>query len=343
MKSIIIALALLISPFLSAQTYRTQVKPEGKKEWGYMNEKGEMVIAPMYRKCFEFTEDGRAAIIMDKQLILLSADGSQQPASDPALLLGQGKAFFDGLMAVKNRDRKMGYIDTSGKVAIDLKYDEATKFHGGYALVKREGVTFIINTSGEEVQTKHQGTQDLKPFKNGLSPVRDAADKWGYINTKGELAIPVKFSSVGYFSNGLAWARHENGSIGYINTSGEWAIQPQFTVGKEFDPVSGMARVKMDDKWMYTDASGTLMTMTDSDKWENFSDGLAIGRKNDLIGFFDKDGNWAVSPLFEGARAFKNGYAAVRLNGKWGFIDKTGEVVILCSYAAVKDMEIASK
>jgi hypothetical protein len=344
MKKIPLLAALIaITTFLHAQTYLTQVKPMDKKEWGYMNEKGEIVIQPLYRKCYEFTQDGRAAVIMDKKLILLSPDGKQQPTADASLAMDQGKGFYDGLMAVKNKEGKRGFINTNGEIAIDLKYDDVTMFHGGYALAKKGGVTYVINTSGDEVQTKHQGTEDLKPFQNGLSPVRDAANKWGYINTKGELAIPVNFSSVGYFSNGLAWARHENGSIGYINTAGEWAIQPQFTVGKEFDPVSGMARVKIEDKWMYTDAAGTLMTMTDSDKWENFSDGLAMGRKNDLIGFFDKEGKWVISPSFEAARDFKNGYAAVRLNGKWGFIDNTGEVVVPCNYAGVKDMELASK
>lgn len=343
MKSILLALAILASTFLEAQTYLTQVKPEGIKEWGYMNEKGEMVIDALFRKCYQFSEDGRAAIFIDKKLILLSSDGSQQPASNSSLSLGQGKTFFDGLMAVKNKERKMGFINTSGEIAIEMKYDQVTKFQGGYALGKRTEIAYVINTKGEEVQAQFQGAQDVKPFQDGLSPVRDASDKWGFINTKGELEIQPSFSGVGYFSNGLAWARAENGAIGYINKAGEWAVQPQFTVGKEFDPVSGMARVKMDDKWMYTDSAGTLMTMSDSDKWENFSDGLARGRKNGVFGFYDKEGKWAISPLFESARDFKNGYAAVKLNGKWGFINKTGEIVILCNYAAVKDMEKAIK
>ena len=50
-KLITIALSLLLTNGLVAQTYLTQAKPANKKEWGYMNEKGGWIIEPKYRKC----------------------------------------------------------------------------------------------------------------------------------------------------------------------------------------------------------------------------------------------------------------------------------------------------
>ena len=46
-----------------------------------------------------------------------------------------------------------------------------------------------------------------------------------------------------------------------------------------------------------------------------------------------------IEPKFNGARAFKNGFAAVKQGEKWGFIDTKGNWVIEPGYDSVKDME----
>jgi len=43
-----LALGLLVSATAISQTYITHVKPMGKKEWGFINTKGEWVIEAKY-------------------------------------------------------------------------------------------------------------------------------------------------------------------------------------------------------------------------------------------------------------------------------------------------------
>ena len=63
MKRIIPTLLLAaISSISFSQNYITQVKPDGEKQWGYANLKGEIIIPPKYAKCYKFSPEGWAAI-----------------------------------------------------------------------------------------------------------------------------------------------------------------------------------------------------------------------------------------------------------------------------------------
>lgn len=58
--------------------------------------------------------------------------------------------FSDGLAAVK-KDRKVGYIDKTGKVVIPLEYTSGNPFYTGIAYVTRDGEYGLINKKNEEV------------------------------------------------------------------------------------------------------------------------------------------------------------------------------------------------
>lgn len=106
------------------------------------------------------------------------------------------KGFSDGLCPVcvckkKSNDIygdicKYGYIDTTGKIAIDIKYDNVTHFSEGLAAVEEN-------------------------------------NKWGYINTKGEWVIEPQYLEAGIFSEGLASVR-KDGRRCYIDRNGHTVI-----------------------------------------------------------------------------------------------------------------------
>ena len=150
------------------------------------------------------------------------------------------------------------------------------------------------------------------------------------------MVISPNFDGTGYFSEGLAWARDENGKIGFINKKGEWAIKPQFTAAKDFGFKSSMARVKKDEQWGYVSKDGKFITV-DAEGLGDFSEGLADGKKDKLVGFFNSKGEWVIKPQFEAVREFHNGFAAARLNGKWGLINTKGEWVVKPVYDSLKD------
>ena len=125
--------------------------------------------------------------------------------------------------------------------------------------------------------------EDLVPVKSG--------DKWGYMNTAGELAINPQFESAGSFFEGLASVKL-NGKYGYIDKTGNYIVNPQFSYAKDF------------------------------------SDGLAVVKSNDKYGYIGKDGKYVINPQYEYARDFKNGMAVVSVDYKYGFIDTNGKYII---------------
>jgi len=292
MKTLItIALSLLVATGSLAQTYLTQARPADKKEWGYMNEKGEWIIEPKYRKCFKFSE-GYAPIYEGKKFFFINPKGETLKTEVENFKLfnvfGIGmQGFSNGMVAILSQ-KKWGYLNTDGKLAIDLKYDKALKFDEGFAVVRKNEDFFVINKTGDEFPIN--GAVDVKNFSEGLAPYRATNKMFGFIGTDGKEIIKAEFTSVGYFSEGLAWAKTIDKKIGFINEKGEWVIKPTFLAAKDFESVSGLAMVKDGENWVYTNKTGKLLTIS-SDRPKKFENGFAKGIKGDKWGFYNKQGD----------------------------------------------------
>ena len=162
--------------------------------------------------------------------------------------------------------------------------------------------------------------EDLVPVKSG--------DKWGYMNTAGELTINPQFESVGRFSEGLASVKM-NGKYGYIDNTGNFVINAQWDYAGAFE--DGLAIVgngKEDSKYGYIDKTGNYIVNPQFSYAKDFSDGLAVVKSNDKYGYIGKDGKYVINPQYEYARDFKNGMAVVSVDYKYGFIDTNGKYII---------------
>ncbi len=331
-----------------SQTYLVQVKPAGSKTWGYANEKGEIVIPATFEKCYEFSEEGYAPIYepSEKAHHFIDVKGKRLATQITDFKLREGflfgfglRGFTEGMTAIM-QNKKFGYMNTEGKVVVQPKFNDATEFDGGYAVANSEAKRIIIDKKGNETPVEIPGLLDVNKFSEGFAPYRAADKQWGFVNTSGKIVIQAKFLSVGYFSNGLAWAKTSDNKIGYIDTDGNWVIKPGFDVAKEFDKSTGLARVKTGEKWAYTNKAGEISTMSDSEVISDFSDGLAEGKKNGKIGFYNAKCVWEIEPQFDGVRDFKNGFAAAKKGEKWGMINKQGDWVIQPIYDGIHDMAL---
>lgn len=69
-----------------------------------------------------------------------------------------------------------------------------------------------------------------------------------------------------------------------------------------------------------------------------FSEDRAIVKVGNKFGYIDREGNYVVQPIYEAARDFKDGMAAVcNHRDYWGFINTSGKVIIPLLYRNVKD------
>ena len=243
--------------------------------------------------------------------------------------------FYEGLTAVYNGE-KNAYIDVDGKEITSFIYDEAGRFSEGLAVAIRDGKYFIIDTSGKElVELKFTADLGNDCFSEGMFPVW-GNEGLGFINTKGELVIPCKYSSDPgiYFSEGLVSVFNGN-KYGYIDKTGKEVIP--FIYDQAYPFSDGLAPVNKDGKWFYIDKSGKNAFETNSDCL-GFEDGLAVEYSEDGQTHFyiDKTGEKAFENEYDAAEPFKDGYARVgKKSGDdylYGIIDKKGNEVIPCKY-----------
>jgi hypothetical protein len=162
------------------------------------------------------------------------------------------------------RSRKGRYIDREGKVALDTsRFDAVMPFFEGRAIAMiADRWGFIDNTGKVVIETKWDGAF---PFSYGLAAVNRGGKfrqnptphieggKWGFVDLSGNVAIEPAFDFVLKFTEGMAPAVR-NRKWGYIDRNGTFVIAPQFDEAEEFQ--GGLARVKVGTKTGYVDRSG---------------------------------------------------------------------------------------
>lgn len=141
-----------------------------------------------------------------------------------------------------------------------------------------------------------------------------------------DTATPVSgavFDEVRAFSeSGVAPVRIAD-KWGYITKQGTWLFEPQFDEG-EFGFHDGHATVRKGGKWGLVSTDGTYTVDLIADKRVSFANGLARVVIDGKTGFMDTSGNWVIQPTLWWALDFdKYGYAIARIedDGQFGFME----------------------
>jgi hypothetical protein len=159
------------------------------------------------------------------------------------------------------------------------------------------------------------------------------SDLWGFIDEKGQTAIPAKFTDVlrlegdddvifiGGFADGLAAVQFggtTDSTWGFIDTHGQVAIRPQFSQVDQFS--FGLATVRVGGvnggRWGYIDKTGALTITPTFDTSFSFSDnGLAIVLQQGKVEYIDRHGSIVIPRSWDDGYAFSEGLACVRNAG----------------------------
>ena len=282
----------------------------------------------------------------------------------------QVSPFSEGLAGVEINEQ-VGYIDSTGKLVIPMKYyviscgcnhewGEADSFSEGMARVGSSGgnygergrirIGFIDKTGSLTIPMIYDFAL---PFSDGLAVVQKD-DKVGFIDKNGKVVIPMIYDWASSFSDGLAivgigdW---EDLKYGSIDKNGNIIIPFEYgttvfesDVDTTFSPdisgfSEGLAAVRKDGKWGFIDKTNRLVIPAIYDNANAFSEGFAAVEKDGKWGFIDKAGNVMIPLNYDWVDSFSEGLATVRTgdwnnwgNMKYGFIDKTGNVIIPLNY-----------
>ena len=202
-----------------------------------------------------------------------------------------------------------------------------------------DGEWGYINQQGEMILEPQY--QSAEAFHEGLAVVRESWG-WKYIDSKGEIKIEGNYSSINRFSGGKAAVRFD-GRWGYINKAGNFAINPRFRNASTFSDQRAFVRSIDYSSYYYINENGDRIESIDLPddmdyvEQNEFRDGRAMVRDDDLFGYIDKSGNTIVDLKYAEARPFSSQLAAVKISDRWGFIGNDGQVSISPQFISVGD------
>ena len=342
-RSVLSAILLYLVPSL-AFGQLAQAQPINSLEWGYVNKKGIFVIPPQFKKCGAFSDNGFAAVsvdgknthaFIDTNGVVLETEVEKFKVRAHAYygLL----SFYCGRGLIKSKGR-WGYLNTQGKIAIPLVYDEGSVFDDGYATVRKGSRWYIIDINGNENPLDTIPIHTATRFHDGISVIR-VGEYFGYMDTSGKVILEPVYKSVGYFSEGKGWVKRQNKTVDFVNARGEWITDKKLWSARRFS--EGYARVYNGRENHYIDSTGQELWL-DIARFGEFRNGRAFARDVDKVGFIGKDGRWKIEPKFSEVRDFHFGMAAAQVEHfqvgyAWGFIDTTGNWVIKPSFSSIRD------
>ena len=309
---------------------------EGRK-FGFINRSGTVVVPPQYDAVAEPAE-GRARVTTGNLSGYIDLSGKViiEPKYDSA-------EDFRSSRAIVRQGTKYSLIDPSGKLIADIPYRVLGEFHQGLLRVQASGRTDaarrrlpttygFVDIAGNLVIPAQFMPAGEFPDEPANLPVAGLDHDWCYIDHTGKIIIRVPMgehlNKANLFSNGRLLVK-EGFTWGYKDATGAWAIPAKYNDAQSFQ--NGFARVQEDARWIMIDVQGNTIP-EDKRKLkpiEAASEGLALARESDVLGWVDAKGELAF-PLrkYEEAHSFSAGRARIKVDGLYGYLDKTGTLKI---------------
>lgn len=326
-------------------------------KWGFIDEKGKVIIPAQYNDFGELSE-GLIAVHNGKKWGFIDSAGNvviDFQFDNPNGITENNPKFSEGLACVQitaeDGINRYGFIDKSGKFIIKPKYKHAFDFSNGLAAVLIGRKYAYINKAGLiaiKPQTYHLGSS----FSEGLATIAttdiNGNDEWGYIDTTGKIAIQPQFDRASDFYEERATVKI-NGKLGVIDKNGKIIVQPIYDQIGNFS--DGLALVAISDpplnqddifltgKWGYIDKFGNVIIPISFFEAKQFSEGLACVNfeeptipSSNTSGFIDRTGKIIFKPQFTTCTRFERGIAEVGFKGGNKFINKAGDVIWSATY-----------
>lgn len=229
-----------------------------------------------------------------------------------------------------------GFINESGEIVVEAKYDFVENFAEGIAVVSIAGKMGYITKTGEEIVPPFY--DEAENFHNHLAIVGED-EKYGVIDRNGKMRVPLGYSEISDFSEGLA-AAGDGKFIGFINRNGSVVIPFRFDACGEFH--HGTAVCEINGLFGIIDSAGNEVIPFYYEGIENFSNEMARVRKDGKIGLIGREGQVILEAAYDEIGNFSDNRAIIIKNQKHGYIDRNGRIVIPMNYKAGPETSLKS-
>jgi hypothetical protein len=280
-----------------------------KGEYGLINQFGQFIVHPQYSFINPFSES-RAIVMDEKGFKVINERGKVLTSKVYSYISNyqNGRALFAG--TAENGRYLYGFLNKQGKEVIPLKYESATDFNGGKAVVKvAEGKYDLIDLNGKTLESFSNAF--VGALSEGLMAFQqEAGGKFGYLNEKGEVVIEPSFTGAQTFKNGRAVVNIDETffKYGLIDHTGKYIIEPIYNdisllgenrvaLGKAIDekiPFAG-------SKYAIADLNGRILTEFKYVNVMDYKNDYASASDTKNTFFIDKHGKVAPNlPIAKG-------------------------------------------
>lgn len=259
--------------------------------------------------------------------------------------------YSENVYLIEDGNGKYGYVTDTWVDVVPPKYDYASSFTNGLAVVKKNGLYSFIDKTFKEVipyqYTYIAGFYDNAQYTTvSTSPIpKDDPNgiprgNCGIIDNKGKVIIPLQWDWIANFSDGLVEVE-KDGKYGFLNQQGELVIPCKFDQGSHFE--EGRACVRVGEKWGIIDKQGNYVV-------EPIYEGVSHIFKKDIYiiavrtadtdemyiynyGLINGNGEILVEPIYRDIADNGNGYFSILTDSGNGLMDSNYNVVIEPKYS----------
>lgn len=332
------------------------------KKYGYIDKEGRVLIDYQYDNAFDFSH-GRAVVVKDGKYGIIDVTGKY---SLPPKYLDIG-SFSDGLAYVQSK-KGYQYYTLDCSVAFSAIFDEAFSFNDGLAHVKKGDKEGFIGKDGLFVVSVKDGAirrfsdavfvqqfNDSACFisSNDTSKIRKCfdqigvlkdnraivsrGDKYGYVNNKGEIVIPLKMNT---YPNYFQFSEFKNGHA-LIQRMGKYGLID--SLGNQFYPAifknigiyGKLTPVTKGKGWGYANDDVQLKIHYNYDYAGNFVNNRAIVEEHQLYGVINTKGKVIIPIQYDDIQRLKNHLFRVESAGKVGVLSVDGKIVVPLNYTKI--------
>ena len=259
--------------------------------------------------------------------------------------------FNDGLAVVQHND-KMGYINKNGEIVVPCNYRLCWDFQNGYALVELNDRIGLINRWGMFVIPAEYDS--IMPSANPNVYIIHIGNKEGAFLVPGGVIFPCQYDYIDINkSNSKVACAGMNNEHFFFNDGRTTTLESdRYTKRYSFFSNSVLQRSEEGTEKPYfnrmclCNLRGEPIT-----KYYDFNKGYVVNKgwnwsNGGVFGFVNDDGEESIPCIFQNARNFTEGLAAVNkggsflredgdayfTGGKWGYINRSGDEVIPFQY-----------
>jgi hypothetical protein len=304
------------------------------QKFGFINTNGNEIILTEYEDAESFNK-GLAIVFNGEKYGAVNRFGDKiiKPDYDD---IGE---FKEGV-AYASKDGKYGYIDEKGFVLIPFIYDQAFSFEYGKALVKYNSKYGIVDKANKRIVPFDYDW--IEPhYNDSIFKVRKDTE-YGLFSFQLDTLLQISYDQIGNVDQELILVVKED-KVGYVNSKGELIIpmsyeaDPSILTWGEFD--NGLARIKIKGKMGIIDSIGTRVVPAIFEMIGEYDGILYPVKKYNKWGFADDKIKLIINYKYSLAYPFQGDFARVSKNNKWGFIDREGKTTVPIEYSKIVDIE----